>query len=198
MKTINVKPVEIIGDCDAHLTLDDEFQIEGMKLKNPGQSALCLRALSHLPSRVLLLQSEEHFFAHLICPDCLSRLDQTICVVFLLGHADKWELCQAISEHNRLRRQGKEPVQARKLRLEAIEHQKLGEYPEATRKMKAALKELKHFVAFSSVAEVADTSITIPTPGSDTHSPQPGSLLEPPPSWDNFKLNGSTWKPIPK
>jgi hypothetical protein len=184
MRTINVKPVEIIGNCDAQLTLDDEFQIEGKKLKNPRQSTLCLRALSHLPLLVTLLQSDKHFFTHLTCPDCLSRLDQTICVVFLLGHADKWELCQAISEYHRLNRQVKEPALARELRLEAIRLQSLGEYPDAVRKMEAALKELKRLPLFSPAPQAntrGDPSHTLPAVGNNTESPQPGAPTGPQP-----------------
>lgn len=195
MRTINVKPVEIIGHCDACLTLDDEFQIVGKRLENPRQSALCLRAISHMPLVVSLLQSEQHFFAHSICPDCLSHLDRTICVVFLLGHADKWELCQAISEYHRLRRQYQEPAFARQLRLEACRHQNLGEYLEAARKMEAALEELKRYVAFSPAPlanSQGDPSPTIPAAESDTEPCEPGSPSGPSPAWSKPEPNGSS------
>lgn len=143
MKTIKVKPVEITGNCRANLTLDDEFQIEGMRLENPRQSSLCFLALGHFPPIVSQLQSENHFLAHVVCPDCLSRLDQENRVVYLLGHADKWELCQAISEYRRLCGECEEPEVAKQLRVEATQHQNRGEYAEATRKMAAALAELK-------------------------------------------------------
>jgi hypothetical protein len=113
MKTIKVKPVEIIGDCRANLTLDDEFQIKGMRLENPRQSNLCFLALAHLPPVVAQLQAGNFFFAHVCCPDCVSRLECEHRVTFLLGHADKWELCQAMSEYRRLCRQvGEEPERA--------------------------------------------------------------------------------------
>jgi hypothetical protein len=194
VRTINVKPVEIIGNCAADLTLDDEFQIEGKKLKNPRQSTLCLRAISHLPLLITLLQSGKHFYTHLTCPDCLSRLDQTICVVFLLGHADKWELCQAISEYNRLHRLAKEPALARELRLEAIRHQHLGEYLEAARKMEAALTELKRLPLFSPAPQAntqGDPSHTLPADGSDIESPQPGEPSGSPPTRHKSEPNGS-------
>jgi hypothetical protein len=145
MKIINIKPVDIVGNCRANLTLDDEFQVEGMRLENPRQSNLCLLALSHFPPIVQQLQSESHFFAHMSCPDCLSRLDQEHSVVFLLGHADKWELCQVISEYDRLCRGEceEESEIARRLKAEAIQLQQQGDYAQATQKMKAALKELK-------------------------------------------------------
>lgn len=144
MKTINIKPVEIIGNCRAKMSLDDEFQIEGMRLKNPRQCHICFLALGNFPPVISRLQSGNHFFAHVNCPDCLSRLDQENRVVFLLGHADKWELCQAISEYCRLCRQcAREPERARHLSEAALRHQHLGEYEEATERMKEALAELQ-------------------------------------------------------
>jgi hypothetical protein len=143
MRTIYVKPVEIIGNCRANLTLDDEFQIIGMKLENPRQSHLCFMALGHFPSIISQLQQDNHFYAHAICPECLSHLGIENRVTFLLGHADKWELCQAISEYHRLWKQRPESEIARQLRQEAAQHQKQGKYAEATQKIKAALAELK-------------------------------------------------------
>ena len=143
MRKINIRPVEIIGNCPASLALGDQFQIEGMKLGNPRQSNLCFLALSHFPIMIWQLQSESRFFSHASCPGCISRLDQENRVVFLLGHADKWALCQIISEYLRLCRQCEEPEIARRLKEEAIQHQNRGEYAEAARKMEAALKELK-------------------------------------------------------
>jgi hypothetical protein len=143
MRTIYVKPVEIIGNCRANLTLDDEFRIKGMKLENPRQSNLCFLALGHFPSIVSQLQQDNHFYAHVICPECLSHLGVENSVTFLLGHADKWELCQAISEYHRLWKQRPESEIAGQLREEAAQHQKQGDYTEATQKMKAALVELK-------------------------------------------------------
>ena len=148
MKTINVKPVELIGNCRANLTLGDEFQIRGMNLENPNQSNICFLALGHFPPIVSQLQSGNHFFAHVTCPDCLSRLDRENRVVYLLGHADKWELCQALSTYDRLCRQyAEEPEVARELRAVAIQYQDQGEYSKATQKMKAALEELKRVAA---------------------------------------------------
>jgi hypothetical protein len=148
MKTINIKPVDIVGNCRANVTLDDQFQVEGVRLENPRQSNLCFLVLGHLPPIVQQLQSENHFFAHLSCPDCLSHLDQENRVVFLLGHADKWELCEAISEYDRLCREEceEESEIARQLKAEAIQSQKQGEYAKATQKMKAALQELKRVI----------------------------------------------------
>ena len=154
MKTINVKPVELIGSCRAKLTLDDEFQIKGMNLENPRGSKLCFLALGHLPPIISQLQRGDQFFAHATCPDCLSRLDRENCVVFLLGHADKWALCQAISEYRRMYRHAQplhaerlrhaeEPETCRQLRIAAIRYQKQGEYSKAAQKMTAAVEELK-------------------------------------------------------
>lgn len=152
MKIINVKPVELIGSCRAKLTLDDEFQIKGMNLENLRGSKLCFLALGHLPPIISQLQRGDQFFAHATCPDCLSRLDRENCVVFLLGHADKWALCQAISEYRRLCRhvqhvedpgRAKEPETSRQLKIAAIRYQKQGEYSKAAQKMTAAVEELK-------------------------------------------------------
>lgn len=143
MRTINIRPVEIIGRCPADLTPGDEFQIKGMRLENPKRSNLCFLALSHFLMMIWQLQSESRFFSHASCPGCTMRLDQENRVVFLLGHADKWELCQAISEYRRLCREREESERARELKVEAIEHQNRGEYAKALQRMKAALEELK-------------------------------------------------------
>ena len=143
MKTINVTPVEIIGNCRANLRLGDQFQITGMNLKNPQQSNLCFLALGHFPPIIAQLQKGKRFFAHLSCPDCLSRLDQENGVVFLLGHADKWALCQAHSAYSRLCGACDEPEVARQLKAEACRCQKQGDYTLATQKMTAALEALK-------------------------------------------------------
>ena len=144
MKTIKIKPVEVVGVCRAKLTPDDEFQIKGMNLENPAQSKLCFLSLGHFPPIVSQLQHEHHFFAHLACPDCLSRMEQENGVVFLLGHEDKWDLCQAISEYRRLcKAYAEEPEFAKQLEQEATRYQKQGEYVKATEKMQAAVQELK-------------------------------------------------------
>jgi len=93
---------------------------------------------------IVQLQSENHFFAHICCSDCLSRLDGENRVVFLLSHADKWELCQVISEYRRLCRQyGEEPELTGELEELAIEYQKRGEYAKAVK----TIAELKRVVA---------------------------------------------------
>ncbi len=148
MKTIKIKPVEILGTCRANLTLDDEFQIKGMNLENPRQSKLCFLALGHFPPIISQLQGKKHFFAHLSCPDCLSRMEQENGVVFLLGQIDKWDLSQAISEYRRLCKQyAQEPEAAKQLEAEATQYQKQGEYSMATQKMEAAVQELKRVFA---------------------------------------------------
>jgi uncharacterized repeat protein (TIGR04076 family) len=151
VRTINVKPVEIAGNCRANLTVEDEFQIRGMQLENPRQSRLCLQALSHLPPIVTQLQRETHCFAHVICSDCLSRQGLENGVVFLLGHADKWELCQAISAYDRLCDEREEPQTTRQLKAEAIQHLDRDEYSQAVQKMKAALEALKRAIALEEV-----------------------------------------------
>jgi uncharacterized repeat protein (TIGR04076 family) len=151
VRTINVKPVEIAGNCRANLTVEDEFQIRGMQLENPRQSRLCLQALSHLPPIVTQLQRETHCFAHVICSDCLSRQGLENGVVFLLGHADKWELCQAISAYDRLCGKCEEPQTTRQLKAEAIQHLDRDEYSQAVQKMKAALEALKRAIALEEV-----------------------------------------------
>jgi hypothetical protein len=143
MRTIKVKPVEITGECQANLTLEDEFQIRGVILENPRQSNLCLIALSHLPPIVTQLQRETRCFTHFTCPDCMSHLEPEMRVVFLLGHADKWDLCQVRSAYDRLCGECDEPELARRLKEEALYHQDQGEYPQALHKMTAALEALE-------------------------------------------------------
>lgn len=145
MRTINAKPVQIIGSCPANLTSSDEFQIDGTKLENPGGSTICFLAISQIPigQGIWQLQSEERFFSHVSCPGCITRLDQENRVVFLLGHSDKWRLCQVISEYLGLCKQYEEPEAARQVKEEAIQHQSRGEYSAAMQKMELALQELK-------------------------------------------------------
>lgn len=143
METINIGPVEIIGGCPAGLTPGDEFQIEGMRLQNPKQNNVCFLALSHFPIMIWQLQSESRFFSHASCPGCISRLDRENRVVFLLGHADKWGLCQLVSEYLRLCRQHEETDAAGRLKAEAIELQNQGEFANAARKMEAAVEEMR-------------------------------------------------------
>ena len=142
MQTIRVKPVEIIGRCRAGLTPEDEFRIEGPRLVNPQRSNLCVFALGQFAPVVAQLQRGKRFFAHVACTNC-TGLERENRAVFLLGHADKWELCQALPEYRRLCRDHGEPETARHLRAEAIQHQNRGEYAEAVRKMQAALTELQ-------------------------------------------------------
>lgn len=145
MNTINIKPVLIIGDCPAGLTLNDQFQVEGMGVVNPEGSTLCFLAIAQMPvgQGVWQLQSGVRFFSHFSCPGCTSHLDAENRVVFLLGHADKWELCQHISEYLRLCKQYSEPEEAKQFKEAAILHQNRGEYAEATRQMELALQALK-------------------------------------------------------
>ncbi|HEX7542299.1 MAG TPA: hypothetical protein VF352_09225 [Anaerolineales bacterium] len=143
MKMINIRPVEIIGSCPAHLTQGDEFQIDELKLVNSGNVRICFLAISHLPPSVWQLQSEGRFFAHVSCPGCTRQLAEENRVVFLLGHTDKWDLCQAISEYRRLTRERPEPESAQQLRTQAMQAQCDGDFSQAALKMKAALDELK-------------------------------------------------------
>jgi hypothetical protein len=145
MKTINIKPVQIIGSCPAGLTLADEFQIVGMRLENLGGSKICFLALSQIPigQGIWQIQSEERFFSHVSCPGCIPNLERENRVVFLLGHADKWELCRLISEYLALSKQYKETDTSRQAKEEAIQYQNRGEYLEATQQMERALQELR-------------------------------------------------------
>jgi hypothetical protein len=148
MDRIVVRPVQIIGTCPAGLMLEDGFQIDGMKLLNERGSTICFLAVGQLPigQGVWQLQGGERFFSHLSCPGCTSDLAQENRVVFLLSHADKWELSQIISEYLRLCKQHGEPESARSLKEQAIRHQDRGEYAEATQKIKAALRELERAI----------------------------------------------------
>ena len=143
MKTILLKPVEIIGRCPANLSPDDVLQIKGMKLENPGMNNVCFLALSHIPPMVWQLQSESRFFSHASCPGCTSELEQENRVIFLLGHEDKWDLCQVISDYLKHRKQFGETKRSAVLRDEAIRLQDQGNYAEALHPMREALKELQ-------------------------------------------------------
>lgn len=144
MRIINVKPVEILGTCPVGLRLTDEFQFAGMRLDNPKHSTICFVAISQIPigQGIWQVQSGERFFSHVTCPGCISIPGRENRVVFLLGHADKWQLCQAISEYISLRSKHGEPESAVKLRNAAIEQQNRGEYLAATDTMKMAVEEL--------------------------------------------------------
>ena len=144
MRTINIRPVDIIGSCPAGLTLADEFQIVGMRLRNDRNSNICFLALSQIPigQGIWQVQSEERFFSHVTCPGCIPDLEHENRVVFLLGHADKWELCQSISEYLRLSKRYEETELAVKLKSVAMEQQDRGEYSAAVETMKAAIEAL--------------------------------------------------------
>jgi hypothetical protein len=64
-------------------------------------------------------------------------------VVFLLGHSDKWPLCEVISEYMRLCRRVGESDAAARLRVEAIGHQDDQDFAAAELKMRLALKILR-------------------------------------------------------
>lgn len=145
MRVINVRPVEIVGTCPADLQLTDQFQIAGMRLVNPGNSTICFLGISQIPigQGIWQLQSEERFFSHVTCAGCISGLGQENRVVFLLGHADKWELCQMISEYINLRKKYGESESAARLRDLVIQQQNRGEFSAAADTMKAAIEELR-------------------------------------------------------
>ena len=143
MKALLVRPVEIMGCCPAALTLESEFQIDGMNLTQADGFSVCFLAVRHFPPSVWQLQGGSRFFAHISCPGCTTCLEKENRVIFLLGHADKWELCQAISEYRRIVRQHPESKKARQLRLEAMQAQADGDFSLATRKMLAASSTFK-------------------------------------------------------
>jgi hypothetical protein len=143
MKTILLKPVEVIGRCPAKLSPDHVLKIVGMNLLNPEGHNTCFLALSHFPPMVWQLHSGSRFFSHASCPGCTSELEQENRVVFLLGHEDKWDLCQVISDYLNLRKRIGETEEAATLRDEAIRLQNLGEYSEAIDPMRQALEALK-------------------------------------------------------
>jgi len=144
MIPINVRPVQIIGSCPAGLTYQDEFQLVGLRLENRADSRLCFLAISQIPigQGIWQLQSNKRFFSHVSCPSCTVRFDQERRVIFLLGHADKWALCQHIAEYMAQNQGQAEPDAARQAREEAIHLQKRGAYAEATHHMEIALRAL--------------------------------------------------------
>ena len=145
MQTIKIKPVQIIGTCPAALGPEDEFQIEAMRLENPDGSRICFLAISQLPlgQGIWQLQSDERIFSHVSCPGCTVRSDQENRVTFLLGHADKWKLCQLISEYLILSKSQGESVAAQQAKEAAIAFQNQGDYFQAAQQMEVALGELK-------------------------------------------------------
>ena len=48
MKPVNVKPVQIVGDCPIGLAPGDDFQVDGLMLKNPEGNKVCILAISQL------------------------------------------------------------------------------------------------------------------------------------------------------
>lgn len=139
---IRVKPVEISGCCRAGLSLDDDFLIDGSNLLNPRHSQMCIGALSHLPPVVATLQQGAQLFAHARCQNC-TGVAQENRVVFLLGRADRWELCECMSEYGRLCAEHGEPAVARRLKAEATELNRHGDYAGALQKIEGALDELQ-------------------------------------------------------
>lgn len=139
MNRIRVQPVEIIGTCPAGLSSADEFEIDGMNLIPASGGKLCFLAFGHLPPGTWQLQSGSRFFAHVSCPGCTTELEHENRVIFLLGHADKWELCRVISAYRRQLRERDEPEAALRLRQEAMQAQSAGDFGRALEKMKLAL-----------------------------------------------------------
>jgi hypothetical protein len=144
VKTICVRPAEILGACPAGLTPQAEFRIDGMNLSHAEDIPVCFLAISGLPPSIWQLQGEGRFFAHVSCPGCTTSPEAENRVIFLLGHADKWDLCQAISAYRRLTRQIPEPENAKRLRLEAMQAQASRDFVLAADKMRLALEELEH------------------------------------------------------
>lgn len=143
MKTIAIRPVEFIGRCPARLDPHSVFHVVGVNLESPKGSRLCFLAICHFPPSVWQLQSESRFFAHVSCPGCTSHMQEENRVVFLLGHSDKWSLCEVISEYLRLSRRVVETEDAARLKAEAIGHQHDQDFVAAERKMQLALTALK-------------------------------------------------------
>lgn len=146
MRAIRIKPVEFIGECPIGLSSDDEFEIKGMAIENRGGSNICFLALTQMPFAIWQLQGGSRFFSHATCPGCTSNLERENRVVFLLGQADKFELCEAISGYLRLRKQRVETERAKELVREALGHQDKGEFEEALQKTLLALEELRRRV----------------------------------------------------
>jgi hypothetical protein len=108
MLTVKVRPIEFQGRCAAGLIEEDEFQVSGVRLLIPRGSSICFLALSHLAPVIRQLQSESRLFVHAACPGCPSPLNPENRVTFLLGQAEKWELCRTISAYQRVIRPSNE------------------------------------------------------------------------------------------
>lgn len=139
MQRIQISPVEIIGNCPAELKVGDVLQIEGMRIINPEKNKLCFLMLSQIPNVIWQLQSDQRFFSHVSCPGCTLSLQMENRVVLLLGHADKWELCQLISEYRRLIKLRGENQRATKLIERAIQLQNESQFTKATKVMRQAI-----------------------------------------------------------
>ena len=81
------------------------------------------------------LRSQSRFFTHVTCPGCITDVDHENRVVFLLGHEDKWDLCQVISEYLSLSKQYGEPESMIYLLKETIRFQNQGLHSKALHPM---------------------------------------------------------------
>ena len=146
MTIIKIKPIRVTGQCRANLTLNDEVQIRGVNVENPGQNRMCYNAFSHFAPTIATLQRGKQFSAVMTCPDCILQEQNGACVDFLLGHADKWKLCEAMAEYRQLCEHCLEPELARRLRTAATQNQQCGEFAAATNKMEAAVTIMREAV----------------------------------------------------
>ena len=156
-RVIFFQPVEIRGTCPAGLRTGRRFTVQGMSLLRTAgdDSGACLASMAHWLPSLWQLESGRRFFAHASCPGCtMGRAFPATApaaagpeppenrVVFLGGHADKWELCQAISKYRRVSRVAGENESARALRREAMERQNRGDFEGACQCMVRAVAEL--------------------------------------------------------
>lgn len=156
-RPIFFQPVEITGSCPAGLTNDHRFTVKGMTLVEasggggsphggrafwPDTNVGCLAAMAHWLPSLWQLQGGKRFFAHASCPGCTTGRAPENRVVFLGGHADKWELCDAISQYLRTVRAAGENEAATAFKRQALELQDQGDFEGARRCMAQALAEL--------------------------------------------------------
>ena len=145
MKTIRVKPVEIIGECPIGISFKDEFLIEGIEIKNPKKSKICFLAISHLYYGIWGIQNNQVLINHSTCPGCINNLESENRISFLMAFPENWKLGEKITKYNEIIQQIEESEVAKKLRLKAEAHL-IGEkmnYDLALKGIKMATKIIK-------------------------------------------------------
>ncbi len=148
---LRAEAVEVLGVCPAGLSVGEEFPVggagaDGLTVTPGAVRPVCVWAAGAFAPTVWQLRAGSRFFGHASCPGCTIDPAHENRVVFLLGHADKWDLCRLISEYLRLRRDHGEPPSAAALSTRAMAHQEGGDFAAAAEAMRQAVEALRwHF-----------------------------------------------------